>query len=86
MQIFSCNFLHSVQLGDAQIISKFQIFLCNFLHSVQLGDAQIILKFQINKTNSVSNTIAQSCDFFVHHISKTAVASLIFFLFHPNFI
>ncbi|KAK9503721.1 hypothetical protein O3M35_010223 [Rhynocoris fuscipes] len=57
----------------------FQIFCCNFLHSVQLQDAQIILKFQINRTNSVANTTAQSFEFCVHHISRTAVGSLKFF-------
>ncbi|KAK9512259.1 hypothetical protein O3M35_000727 [Rhynocoris fuscipes] len=40
-----------------------------------------ILKFQINRTNNVANTTAQSCEFCVHHISRTAIASLNIFLY-----
>ncbi|KAK9503210.1 hypothetical protein O3M35_011828 [Rhynocoris fuscipes] len=41
-------------------------------HSV----AQIISKFQINRTNSVANRTVQSCQFCIHHILRTALASL----------
>ncbi|KAK9512127.1 hypothetical protein O3M35_000623 [Rhynocoris fuscipes] len=37
---------------------------------------QIVSKFQVNRTNSVANRTSQSCEFCVHHILRTAVASL----------
>ncbi|KAK9505186.1 hypothetical protein O3M35_009294 [Rhynocoris fuscipes] len=40
---------------------------------------QIISKFKINRRNNVTNRTAQSCEFCVHHISRTALDSLIFF-------
>ncbi|KAK9509078.1 hypothetical protein O3M35_006476 [Rhynocoris fuscipes] len=46
---------------------------------MQLNEAQIISKFHINRINSVANRRAQSCEFRVQHISRTALASLKFF-------
>ncbi|KAK9512111.1 hypothetical protein O3M35_000608 [Rhynocoris fuscipes] len=43
------------------------------------GDVQILSKCQLNRTNRVANRIAQSCEFCVHHILRTAQASLKFF-------
>ncbi|KAK9506317.1 hypothetical protein O3M35_008274 [Rhynocoris fuscipes] len=66
-----------------RLYQNFKYSDATFLHSVQLYDEQIILKFQINRTYSVANRTAQSCKFFVHHISRKALASLKIFCIPP---
>ncbi|KAK9508647.1 hypothetical protein O3M35_006158 [Rhynocoris fuscipes] len=64
-----------------RLYQNFNYCRCNTTRGTTSRCAQIITTFQVNWTKSVANTTAQSCEFCVHHISKTAAERLIFFFF-----
>ncbi|KAK9509133.1 hypothetical protein O3M35_006515 [Rhynocoris fuscipes] len=64
-------------------VTNFDLYLNNYCRysdaNFYIRTISLILitsKFQINRTNNVANRTAQSCKFCVHHILRTALASL----------